>query len=958
MVHGVARLFTVPVVTASATADGRRAPNRAARRLSATLLGLLSALASVAFVLAPVDGTTTTYHWPSAAPEDTALPLLPYSPQRMDITFSCADAAALGADGDGTLVSTTGPGGAQAPPNGLSVQTSNGRVTATLGQTHLATAPVTDTCRWRIVAHDSGTAVYVNGNEQARTTERPAVNGLFTDVSDTTGLRASVTPDTRYATDPGAVKIAAGITAIASLVAMLLVLRSREPRRPRLLPQGWARPRLLDGIVAGTLVGWAVIGAATVDDGYILSMILSSADTGFVGNYMRWFNAPEAPFSWFYELYRPWVEISTTTLWLRVPSLMVCLVSWLLIDRVLLPRFAKGTPVLARWAAAGIFLLWTVQFGIGLRPEPWVVLGSLATLALVERGVATRRLSLLSCAVVSAGATTALTPTGIAVFLQLLVALPAAWPTLRAHGLKALAALLGAGASVFILMFHGQSIDAVLHAVDVRTEIGPNHGVTGEGERYEELFDPLQGGLNRRLPVLLLWFGMAALTALVVMRRTPKLASAPTRRLLVASVLYFGALALTPTKYAHHFGVLAGIATLLVAIVVHAIARGALRRNWQLSLTCIALAVAVWVGIDAPLRWWFLGGLNVKWSEVPPGIAGTDAADLALTAGIAVAVAGLAGAWRRLRTPAWFVPVVAFGVVAVEVGTMAYAMVPREETYTTGSANIAALSGKPCGIEEWLRVEQDVAAGMLPASGPAAVDGFATNGSFPRNGLLDPYGSAKAPVWHSDGRPGKVTTSWYELPQGSDSPAAPPVVVPARGAGKVSANVEFADDRGQILASPHIPLTPKWKENRFDPHTATMVRLTLADEDSGNGWVAAGAPRLPKTVPSTELVPPSKPVMLDWVSAFTMPCRRPPSVAGGTVEPVHYRFASGPSIRDIGSVSYLASQGGPYVPLMQLATETPVPTYLRGDKLSEPISVFRLDYPAPMRDLRTSRSPH
>ncbi|WP_253865199.1 arabinosyltransferase domain-containing protein [Prauserella halophila] len=937
-------------MTASATAPSR---SDTARHLSATVLGLLAALAAVVFVLAPVDQTTTTYEWPSTAPEDTTLPLLPYSPQRMDVTFSCADVASL--DG-GTLVSTVGPGGVQPPPDGLSVRISNGRVTATLGETQLASAPTTGSCRWQIVATTSGTAVYIDGREEGRTTGRPSVNGLFTDASNAPDLRVSVTPDMRYASDQSAVKIAAGVTAVACLVGMLLALRIGEPRRPRLLPRGWARPRPRDGIVTGMLVLWTVIGASTVDDGYIITMILSSTDTGFVGNYMRWLNAPEAPFSWFYELYRPWVEVSTTTLWLRLPSLLICLVSWLLIDRVLLPRFAKGRLTAARWAAMSVFLLWTVQFGIGLRPEPWVMLGSLATLAVVERGIATRRLSLLACAVVIAGATTALTPTGIAVLLQLLVALPAAWPTFRTHGLRTVPVLLGAGASVLLLMFHGQSFDAVLHAVEVRTEIGPNDGITGEGQRYEWLFDPIQGGLNRRLPVMLLWFSMAVLVVLVMLRRTPKVAWTPTRRLLVASVLYFAALALTPTKYTHHFGVLAGVATLLTAVTVHAIAHGALLRRWQLSLTCAALTVAVWVGIGAPLRWWFLGGLNVKWSEVPPAVAGIRVADVALLAGIAVSMAGLVGVWRWLRTPAWLVPVVAFGVVVVEVGTMAYAMVPRAGTYTTGAANLAALSGEPCGIEEWIQVEPDVGAGMLRASAPATVDGFVKNGAFPRRGLLEPYGSTEAPVWHSNGRSGAVTTSWYHLPEGSDSPTAPPVVVPARGAGAVSATVEFADETGRVLTSSSVPLTPSWTERRFDPDAATMLRLKLVDERSGDGMVAVGTPRLPKTVPSTELVPTSESVVLDWVSAFTMPCRRPPSVADGTVEPVRYRFASGPSIRDIGGVSYMKSQGGPYAPLMQLSTQKPVPTYLRGDKLSEPISVFRLDYPAPMRHLRMTRS--
>ncbi|OLT39067.1 cell shape-determining protein [Saccharomonospora sp. CUA-673] len=936
----------------------------AARRPWAVVLGLLSALAAVLFMLAPVTHDPVTHTWPDGSPGDRALPLLPYAPERLDVTFSCADLAALG-PGGGTLVSTTGPGGEQPAPDGLAVTVAGDQVTVSLGDEQLVAAPRADTCAWTVTADEHGTVVHVDGERIGAIPERPAVNGLFTDATEATeagDLSVEVTPDTRYESSPSALKIAAGLVALASLVGMLFVLRRTElgrrselgsrdsgsrGRRVRLLPALWARPRVADAVVVGVLAVWAVIGASTTDDGYIVTMILSAEHTGFVGNYMRWFNAPEAPFSWFYELYRPWAEISTTTLWMRVPSLLLCLASWWIIDRLLLPRFAKGRLTLARWTAAGVFLLWTVQFGIGLRPEPWVLFGSLVTLALLERGIATRRLSLLAGAVVAAGATTTITPTGVAVAFQLLVALPAAWPVLRAYGPRAPAILLGAGASVLLLMFHGQPLDAVLHATQVRTEIGPSYGVFGEGKRYEWLFDQAQGGTNRRMPVLLLWFGVAVLTVLLVARRTPKLALTPTRRLLIATVLYFAALALTPTKYTHHFGALGGVGTLLVAVVVHTLARGALKRAWQLSLVCVALTAAVAIGLAAPLRWWFLGGLNVKWADVLPGVANIDAADMALVGGLAVALAGLVGAWRWLRTPAWFVPVVAFGVVGALVGTMAYAMVPRAQTYTTGASNLAALGGDPCGIERWLQVEPDIGAGVLTPSGPATMDGFVENGEFPRGDLARPYGSAEAPVWRSDGNAGSVTTSWYRLPDAASSPSAPPVVLPARGSGEVSLTAEFGDADGRVLWSEEVDVDPEWTDVRLDPGAAAQVRVTMVDERGGDGTADVGTPRLPEVVPVQDLVPASEPVLLDWVGAFTLPCRRAPSVAGGVVEPVQYRFASGPHIRAIASVSYIASAGGPYVPLMQLATETPVPTYLRGDKLTEPISISRLHYPTP-----------
>src|SRR5690606_20412013 len=158
-------------------------------------------------------------------------------------------------------------------------------------------------------------------------------------------------------------------------------------------------------------------------------------------------------------------------------------------------------------------------------------------------------------------------------------------------------------------------------------------------------------------------------------------------------------------------------------------------------------------------------------------------------------------------------------------------------------------------------------------------------------------------------------------------------------------SLEFADGSGRVLHVEDVELDEDWRDVRLDPADATRLRVSVVDERAGDGTAAVGAPRLPEVVPSRQLVPASQPVILDWVGAFTLPCRHAPSVAGGVVEPVRYRFASGPSIRAIGSVSYVGSAGGPYVPLMQLATETPVPTYLRGDKLAEPISIFRLDYP-------------
>ncbi|TKG73468.1 arabinosyltransferase domain-containing protein [Prauserella endophytica] len=939
-------------------------------------LGLLSALTAVLFVLAPVNQDVTTYEWPSAQEtESTALPLFPYEPERLDVTFTCADTVALG---DGLVLSTTPPDGVageRPSPAGLAVRAEGGSVVVSLGDEELARQSRGADCEWALHSGADGTRVVVDGTEVGRSQQTAAVNGLFTDLSGRTDLRATVVPDTRYQTDASAWKIIAGALSVASLVAMLVLLHRWEAprtRRVRVLPRHWWRPTLADGAVAATLLVWAFIGALTVDDGYIVTMLKAEADTGYVGNYFRWFNAPEAPFGWFYELYRPLAELTASGWFLRLPSVLLGFASWLLIDRVLLRRFTSGlragptNPLpaarsrrgparLLRWASAALFLLWYLPYNVGVRPEPWIVLGSLVVFALVERAIATRAFTPLALGVIVAGATVAVTPTGVAAFMPFLAALPAIVRLVRGHWGLVVAVLLGTGASALLLMFYDQSLSAVLHATEVRTEIGPSYGVTDELTRYETLFDSTQveGALNRRMPMLLMLASMLVLAVLLAFRRVPGLAAGPTRRLLAGSALYLVALAFTPTKWTHHFGALAGLGTLVIAVTVYTITRGALRRSWEKSLVMAVLTGAVVLALSAPSRWWYVSSLNVKWAMVEPGFRNIDAADAVLVLGLVLAVAGLFGAWRWLRQPGWLVVVVAMGTVVVEVATMAYAMVPRWDTYTIGRSNLASLSGGSCGVEDWLRVEPDLRAGLLPSGGaPARTDGFVVNGGFPAHvAPVAPYGTAEAPVWGSGGAAGSVTTDWYRLPDGAGAADMPPLVVPIGGQGAVSAKVEFADENGTVLREHGLGLDKNggWRDARLEPGDAAQVRVVATDRADGEGWIAVGAPRLPKVVPVAEVVPVSEPVILDWVDAFVLPCRVPSSVADGLSEPVRYRFASGPSIRWLSGVSLSAGAGGPHAPLLQLARQTPLPTYLSGDKLFEPVSIFRLDYALPMR---------
>ena len=160
---------------------------------------------------------------------------------------------------------------------------------------------------------------------------------------------------------------------------VLLAAADRALPRVRILPRGWWRPRPVDAVVTALLAVWWVIGSGTVDDGYIAGIVRSRGDNGFVGNVYRWLNAPEAPFSWFYEPYHWWSTISAATPWMRLPSTLLGLLCWFLVSRLLLPRLGPGRSPAgrrpgsprSRSAPGGCRWIWACGPSRGWRSAPY-----------------------------------------------------------------------------------------------------------------------------------------------------------------------------------------------------------------------------------------------------------------------------------------------------------------------------------------------------------------------------------------------------------------------------------------------------------------------------------------------------------------------------------------------------------------------------------------------------------
>ncbi|HEX5813291.1 MAG TPA: arabinosyltransferase domain-containing protein, partial [Pseudonocardia sp.] len=700
-------------------------------------VGLLCALAALAFPFAPVRQPEVTYTWTPVDGTAVALPLMPYEPVELTATIGCAAARS-----GGLLLSTVPPrpDPSALPLDGLRLVGTSAGVQITSAGVDLGTVALPPGgCTLALGSDAAATVVSVDGRPvlSHRGDVRPDVAGIFTDLpgASTTGntarLALSLTADTRFATTPSPLKIALAVCCLVALGVLFALLRAadRALARVRLLPRGWWRPRPVDAVVAALLGVWWVIGAGTVDDGYIAGIVRGRGDNGFVGNVYRWLNAPEAPFGWFYEPYHWWSTISAATPWMRLPSTLLGLLCWFLVSRLLLPRLGRvgcrrGTP----WVAALAFGTWWVPLNLGLRPEPWVAVGTVLAFLAVERAVATRRVLPLAVALTVAGATTAVTPGGVMAAAPVLAA---AVPLLR--GLRArtdlqlsgvlrsaplVAALGAAGASALLLMAADQGAAALAEAVRVRGRIGGGLPWYEEFERYALLLTPgdVQGAIGRRAAVLATLLAVGGLAWVLAGRERSGVAAGPTRRLLVTLGLSAVAMMISPTKWTQHFGALAGLGTAVLTLGLVVFGRRALaglrdpataRRRRIAGLA--GATVVCGLVLAGQNMWPFVSGwYTPTFSTVPPQVRTVPVATIVLVAGGAVVLALLAwSVWRRsaerapgapptacrnahrIPAPAAPVAVVLAVVLGLQVLSLARIAVVHRDGYTPAADALA-----------------------------------------------------------------------------------------------------------------------------------------------------------------------------------------------------------------------------------------------------------------------------
>ena len=775
-------------VTGTETTKGR---SYRTTRLVAVVAGLVGAALAILTPLLPVNQTTAQLNWPQNDVLDSVTaPLIGYVATDLSITVPCS--AAAGLTGDKTVLLSTVPKQApKAVDRGLLIQRANQDLVLVVRNTPVVVAPLSqvlspDCQKLTFTAHaDKVTGEFVglkNGpdsdkpgsplrGERSGYDFRPQIVGVFTDLAGRAppGLSFAATIDTRYTSTPTAIKTIAMVLGVLLTVASLIALHVLDTadgvRHRRFLPARWWSLSPLDGLVIAVLVWWHFVGANTSDDGYILTMARVSEHAGYMANYYRWFGTPEAPFGWYYDLLALWSHVTTASIWMRLPTLLMALACWWIISREVIPRLghAVKTSRAAAWTAAGMFLVFWLPLNNGLRPEPIIALGILLTWCSVERGVATSRLLPVAAACIIGALTLFSGPTGIASIGALLVAIGPLRTILHRRstqfGLLPLLAPISAAATVtLILIFRDQTLIGEIQANSLKSAVGPSLTWFDEHIRYERLFNASpDGSIARRFPVLALWVALAASVAMVLRRgHIPGTAAGPARRIIGITVISFIAMMFTPTKWTHHFGVFAGLAGSLGALAAVAVTAHVLRSRRNRTVFAAVVLFVTALSFASVNGWWYVSNFGVPWSnQLPEWHFGFTTVLLGLTvltlmyatwlhfSGRGEESSGPRRRWSKLvGSP---LAVAAWLLVFFEVLSLTLATADQYPAWSVGRSNLEALTGKTCGMAEDVLVEQDPNAGVLipigvpvgEGLGTAVPDGFRPNG-IPADVSADP----------------------------------------------------------------------------------------------------------------------------------------------------------------------------------------------------------------------------
>lgn len=678
-----------PSPTTSVGAERVGTPTGArARRGTLTAVALVAAVVALvcaaALPFAPVQREVPVVTWPkvATAPVTTSLMLVSHAPASLRVETTCATARAAAQRGENVLFSTMDPTSPRVAREGVLWWVDGGDLRLDVAGTTVDSSPLpVGDCTLALVTVPVPVPDDVSaGPGPGTVSDVGAGSGLQlrrdgVDVGDpvpgmpetdtlATGLTSldaaagerlsvAVAVNDEFASSPTPLKLvlvaALVLAALAVLVCLWLLDRGARRAAPlapargadgRRAPPRWRttlRPRWPDAATVALALLWTPLSPMTDDDGYYAAMARDVAHSGYVGQYFQLFDQSFVPLTWPWYALSWWEKVADTPLGLRVPALVMVLVTWVFVRRsadLLLgdhPRWGRvrgggGLRSRAVWLLALTYAAAWTPYVMGVRPEVVSALGSAIALTGVLTTVRTGRMLPLSLGVIAAAMAAASHPTGAVAIAPLVAGLPAAWRAVRASRLwltvVRVVLVVAPGAVATAAGFADGTLHDFVRGREVFKAVQAPDSWTDEWIRYGFLLNPdiPMGSYAKRATVLVALLAIALSLALVAASRGRRLADDLGARALAVTgttaLLAFVALWVTPSKWTHHFGSLSALTPLALTTLLLLgpdLARRALasRGGGAVGLGVVAAVVAVaavsMTGQDGWAYSWALG---------------------------------------------------------------------------------------------------------------------------------------------------------------------------------------------------------------------------------------------------------------------------------------------------------------------------------------------------------------
>lgn len=722
-------------------------------RLAAIITGLLGFVLFLATPFLPVTQTQSSFDWPANdSLNSVTAPLISVSPEEIDAAIPVAAIDML-REGQDMLYGTVPPESEEASNRGMFVRAGeDGLSVISLDEVVLSlsaeqVSQLNDDDVLTINAVEDGTTVSVGDfTEESEDDLRPQVVGVFTEIEDTpqnlaqlsdAGLNVHVEINSRFTSSPSTIKLVAMIGgAVMMLAALVCIARMDrlDGKKISFMPATWKQVRPLDGVVSAILVFWHIFGANTSDDGFILTMGRVKEHSTYMANYYRWYGVPEAPFGTpYYDLVAFLSNISATSVFMRIPTLIAAILTWFILSREILPRFG---PVIndrrvAHWTAAFMFLAFWLPYNNGIRPEPIVAFGVVFTWASFERSIATSRMLPAAIGTIAATLTLTAGPTGLLAVGVFLVSLPALFSIFSRRKesvggwLPLIASFLAVGTSVLALVFSDQTLATVLESTRVRSAVGPSLNWYDEYVRYTTLFEgSVDGSLTRRFAMFTMLFALALIVYAFIRDKkvlgTPK---GPTQRLLIIMALSMFFLMFTPTKWTHHFGIYAGIAGVIAALGAVVLSQIAMRSTRARTFAVASVVMLMAISLAGWNAWWYVSSFGIPWWDRSVQFMAIEASTVVMVIGLIIVAIGIVQALRhnyrknhgieqpQVSTKRWAnilsapLAIACIAIVAFSCLSFAKGYISQSPNYSVGQGNLKALGGNVCQMADSALIE-------------------------------------------------------------------------------------------------------------------------------------------------------------------------------------------------------------------------------------------------------------